>query len=222
MAEAHTPQGEKEPPMAQVAPSSPRTIRFGVFELDLKAGELRKQGVKIKLQEQPFQILVMLLEHPGEIVTREEIQQKLWPADTFVDFEHGINAAVKRLREALDDSADNPRFVETLARRGYRFVYPVDVEAHPPWRTPLRIRRWATVLLVTAIAVTLGIWIFQSRKERSEASLIAVPLTSYPGYEGYPSFSPDGTQVAFQWLRKNRQQTATSTSSRSAWNHPPA
>ena len=115
--------------MVPTAPPGPRTIRFGVFELDLKAGELRKQGLKIKLQEQPFQILVMLLERPGEVVTREEIQQKLWPADTFVDFEHGINAAVKRLREALDDSADNPRFVETLPRRGYRFIAPVDVGA---------------------------------------------------------------------------------------------
>ena len=111
--------------MAPATSASPRSIRFGVYELDLEAGELRRQGLKVKLQEQPFQILVMLLEHPGEVVTREEIQQRLWPADTFVDFEHGINAAVKRLREALDDSADNPRFVETLARRGYRFIYPV-------------------------------------------------------------------------------------------------
>src|SRR3989304_4597918 len=105
----------------------PRVIRFGV----LRAGELRKQGLKIKLQEQPFEVLVMLLEHPGEVVTREEIQQKLWPADIFLDFEHGINAAVKRLREALDDSADNPRFVETLARRGYRFIAPVEGTVAP-------------------------------------------------------------------------------------------
>ena len=115
--------------MAPAIPPSPHTIRFGVFELDLRAGELRKQGLKIKLQEQPFEVLVMLLERPGEVVTREEIQQKLWPADTFLDFEHGINAAVKRLREALDDTADNPRFVETLARRGYRFICPVDAGA---------------------------------------------------------------------------------------------
>jgi Tol biopolymer transport system component/DNA-binding winged helix-turn-helix (wHTH) protein len=190
-----------EPPI----PPRPHTIRFGVFELALRAGELRRQGVKVKLQEQPFDVLLMLLEHPGRVVTREELQKKLWPADTFVDFEHGINAAVKRLREALDDSADNPRFVETLARRGYRFIAPVDVGAGlvpaqgRPQGAPLRIRRWAMVLLVAAIAAALGIWIFQSRKQRSEAPLIPVPLTSYPGYEGYPSFSPDGTQVAFQW-----------------------
>ena len=115
--------------MAPAIPPSSRTIRFGVFELDPRAGELRKHGLKIKLQEQPFEVLVILLERPGEVATREEIQQKLWPADTFVDFKHGINAAVKRLREALDDTADNPRFVETLARRGYRFIAPVDVGA---------------------------------------------------------------------------------------------
>jgi DNA-binding winged helix-turn-helix (wHTH) protein len=105
---------------------SPRMVRFGVYEVDLRAGELRRSGVKIKLQEQPFQILSLLLERPGDVVTREEIQKKLWPADTFVDFEHSLNAAVKRLREALGDSADNPRFVDTLHRWGYRFIYPVE------------------------------------------------------------------------------------------------
>lgn len=100
-------------------------IRFGVFEVDLLAGELRKRGVKIKLQEQPFQVLAMLLERPGEVVTREEIQKQLWP-DTIVEFESNLNAAIKRLRDALDDSADNPRFVETLHRRGYRFIAPVE------------------------------------------------------------------------------------------------
>ncbi len=104
------------------------TIRFSVFELDLKAGELRRNGSKIRLQEQPFQILVSLLEHPGEVVTREELRSKLWPADTFVDFDHSLNAAIRRLRDALGDSADRPRFVETVARRGYRFIAPV---THP-------------------------------------------------------------------------------------------
>jgi len=99
-----------------------QSIRFGSFEVDLRAGELRKHGAKIRLQEQPFQILVMLLEHPGEVVTREELRNKLWPADTFVDFDHGLNKAINKLREALGDSADSPRFIETLAKRGYRFV----------------------------------------------------------------------------------------------------
>lgn len=100
-------------------------LRFGVFELDLRAGELRKHGLRVRLQEQPFQVLAMLVEHPGEVVAREELQKKLWPADTFVDFDHGLNKAINKLREALGDSADSPRFVETVARRGYRFLVDV-------------------------------------------------------------------------------------------------
>src|SRR5215467_14522756 len=101
-------------------------MRFGVFEVDSRAGELRRNGIRVKLQDQPFQVLALLLEKPGEVVTREELQRRLWAADTFVDFDHSLNAAVKRLRDALGDSADNPRFVETLARRGYRFLAPVE------------------------------------------------------------------------------------------------
>jgi TolB-like protein/Tfp pilus assembly protein PilF len=100
-------------------------IHFGIFEADLRAGELRRNGSKVKLQEQPFQILAMFLERPGEIVTREELRARLWSADTFVDFDHGLNSAIRRLRDALGDSAENPSFVETLGRRGYRFIAPV-------------------------------------------------------------------------------------------------
>src|ERR1700751_837544 len=100
-------------------------IRFGIFDVDLRAGELRKHGLKIKLQEQPFQILQILLEHPGEVVTREELQRRLWASDTFIDFEHGLTNAIKRLREALGDSAETPRYIETLSKRGYRFIAPV-------------------------------------------------------------------------------------------------
>jgi TolB-like protein/DNA-binding winged helix-turn-helix (wHTH) protein/Tfp pilus assembly protein PilF len=102
-------------------------FRFGTFELDLRAGELRKHGLRIRLQEQPFQVLGMLLEHPGEVVTREELQKKLWPAGTFVDFDHGLNKAINKIREALSDSAESPRFVETVARHGYRFLAEVKV-----------------------------------------------------------------------------------------------
>ncbi|MGA8311279.1 MAG: winged helix-turn-helix domain-containing protein [Terriglobales bacterium] len=111
--------------MKTSSPSAP-TFRFGVFELDPRAGELRKKGMKIRLQGQPVDILAMLLERPGEVVTREDLQKKLWPADTFVDFEPGLNNAIKRLRAALDDDADTPRFIETLPRRGYRFVGQVN------------------------------------------------------------------------------------------------
>ena len=103
-----------------------RIIRFGEFEFDVRAAELRKDQNKIRLQEQPFRILVMLLEHPGEVVMREEIRTRLWPNGTVVEVGHGINAAVQRLREALGDSAENPRYVETVARRGYRFACPVE------------------------------------------------------------------------------------------------
>lgn len=103
-----------------------RAIRFGAFEADLSSGELRKHGLRIKLQDQPFQILVMLLDRPGEVLTREELHQKLWPTDTFVDFDHGLNNAINRLREALNDSADSPRYIQTLPRRGYRFIAAVN------------------------------------------------------------------------------------------------
>ncbi len=103
-----------------------RLLRFGVFEVDLTAGELRKNGARIRLQEQPFQVLTALLQNAGQVVTRDELREKIWPADTFVDFDHSLNTAVNKIREALGDSASSPRFVETLARRGYRFIAPVD------------------------------------------------------------------------------------------------
>jgi TolB-like protein/DNA-binding winged helix-turn-helix (wHTH) protein/Tfp pilus assembly protein PilF len=103
-----------------------RQARFGPFEVDFRAGELHKNGRKIRLQDQPLQVLALLLEQPGEVVTREELQQKLWPMDTFVDFDHGLNNAINKLRDALNDSAEAPRFIETLPRRGYRFVAGVD------------------------------------------------------------------------------------------------
>jgi DNA-binding winged helix-turn-helix (wHTH) protein len=107
------------------ARSAGKSLRFGIYEADLTTGELRKSGTLIRLQEQPFQILTMLLERPGDLVTRDELRSKLWPADTFVDFDHSLNTAVNKIREALGDSASNPRFVQTIARRGYRFIAPV-------------------------------------------------------------------------------------------------
>lgn len=112
-----------------VPQSNSRIVRFGVFQLDCSAGELSKSGVKLRLQGQPFQILLLLVDRPGEVVTREELQQKLWPSDTFVDFDHSLNTAINKVREALGDSASSPRYVETLARRGYRFIAPVQTEA---------------------------------------------------------------------------------------------
>jgi DNA-binding winged helix-turn-helix (wHTH) protein len=116
-----------------------RPIRFGVFEVDLHTGELRRQGVRIKLRDQPFQILLLLLAHPGEVVSRDELQKQLWPGDTFVDFDRGLNKAVNHLRDALGDSAESPRFIETLPKRGYRFITSVD--AYPPNGYPLEPTR---------------------------------------------------------------------------------
>jgi cholera toxin transcriptional activator len=109
-----------------MAEQGTRRYRFGVFEADAATGELRRQGIRIKINAQPFQVLCLLLERPGELLTRDEIARELWPDGTFVDYEHGVNSAINRIREALGDSAANPRFVETLARRGYRFVAPVE------------------------------------------------------------------------------------------------
>lgn len=147
--------------MVEAAPQ-PLTVRFGPYEADLGTGELRREGTKVPLQDKPFRMLVLLLRRPGELVTREEIRTKLWPADTFVDFEHGLNTAVKKLRQALDDSAETPRFVETLPKRGYRFVAAVSMEsapggdpAPPSAASPPTWRPHAAGALVLAMAVAL-------------------------------------------------------------------
>jgi Tol biopolymer transport system component/DNA-binding winged helix-turn-helix (wHTH) protein len=146
----------------EVSSNGNSTIHFSIFELDLRAGELRRNGSKIRLQEQPYQVLLSLLEHPGEVVSREELRSKLWPADTFVDFDHSLNAAVRRLRDALGDSADTPRFVETVARRGYRFIAPV---AKPPATSELTAvpakhrhsRRWWAIALGSFALLSIGV-----------------------------------------------------------------
>ena len=191
-------------------------IRFGIFEADFRAGELRRNGAKIRLQEQPLQVLALLLVKPGELVTREELQSKLWPADTFVDFEHGLNAAVKRLRDALGDSADNPCFIETLARRGYRFIAPVNdptatlkVPAQGPQPAQLirpnqvasRARSYWQIALATSLVLLFGIFGGWQAGHRSAASirLSERRLTANPENEPIMSaaLSPDGRYLAF-------------------------
>src|SRR5205814_8216520 len=110
----------------------PQLVQFGPFEVNLQTGELRKQGIRIRLQPKPWQVLRTLLESPGSVVTREELRSRLWPEDTFIDFESGVNTAINRLRLALSDSADNPRYIETLSRNGYRFIAPI----HTPLPVP--------------------------------------------------------------------------------------
>jgi Tol biopolymer transport system component/DNA-binding winged helix-turn-helix (wHTH) protein len=186
--------------------------RFGPYELAQATGELRKHGLRLKLQDQPVRLLVLLLENAGEVVSREQIQERLWASDVHVDYENAINSAVRKLREVLIDTSENPRFVETLARRGYRFIAPVvrmpaaSLPAEPPV-APVEIpvlvagkRRlnwfWAVVAVVAVVAVGGASWFWLGRGGAGP-SLQAMPLTSSPGYESWPSFSPDGTQVAF-------------------------
>src|SRR5262245_14291078 len=145
----------------------PCVVRFGAFEADVKAGELRKDGLRIKLQEQPFKILTLLLHHPGDVVTREEIQKALWGSDTFVDFDRGLNKAINRLREALGDSAENSQYVETLPKRGYRFIAAVapvidDIGVtSEPESPPRKFRAWLTaaVLIIAVSATALVVYL---------------------------------------------------------------
>jgi Tol biopolymer transport system component/DNA-binding winged helix-turn-helix (wHTH) protein len=179
---------------------APKGIRFGLFEADLVAGELRKHGRKVKLQEQPFQLLALLVQRPGQIVPREELQKALWPADTFVEFDQAVNTAIKKLRQALGDSAENPRFVETLPRRGYRFIAPIaSLEGAVPIAVPGRPHlRWIVAFIAIVIIAAAG-WLVGKRTPLRARSAMPVPLTTYPGEESQASFSPDGNQVAFVW-----------------------
>ena len=199
--------------MAEVN-SSARMVRFGVFEADLGTGELRKKGVRVPLQGQPFQVFSILLENSGELVTREELRRQVWPEDTFVDFDHGLNTAITKIRLALGDQADNPRFVETLPRRGYRFIAPVDkpsspMPAAPPPQRPLEAlptkARWNWgVGLALGLLFAIGIWRFtRNRAEVDLPPLEVVPLAALPGFESDPAFSPDGNQVAFAFGAKD-------------------
>lgn len=178
-------------------------ISFGPFEADLQTRELRKNGVRLRLPGQSFQILKMLLERPGELVTREELQLALWPSDTHVDFERGVNAAVNRLRDVLGDSADSPQLIETLSRRGYRFIGKIDV-APGPVDVPNDRRAWvrAVTWIVGGAGFVLAVaFVFLRFRHvgNVEEKFAPVPFTTYQGIEACPTFSPDGSQIAFAW-----------------------
>lgn len=181
-----------------------RLIRFGTFELDVPSGELRKGGTRLNLQEQPLQFLLALLDRPGEVVTREELVQRLWRSDTFVDFEHGLNAAVKRMRDTLGDSAETPRFIETVPRRGYRFIAPVEI-VDPEGALRLSRSSYPTRIIVAsaaAVVVLALIALWWSRLPRSNRGgtlpLHVVTLTTMNGFEA-GQVAPDGQHVVFEW-----------------------
>jgi TolB-like protein/DNA-binding winged helix-turn-helix (wHTH) protein len=193
------------------------TLRFGVFELDPRAGELRKQGMKIRLQGQPVDILVMLLQRPGETITREELQKKLWPADTFVDFEQGLNNAMKRLRAALDDDAESPHFIETLPRHGYRFVGSVNgsertpVEAKTTHSTGafIRLAALGALALLAVAALLLGLnvrgWrarLFMRSPRPHIQALAVLPLTNLSGDPEQEYFADGMTESLITELGK--------------------
>ena len=180
-------------------------IRFDLFEADLAARELRKRGVRLKLQDQPFQVLAALLETPGEVVNREELQDRIWGDDTFVDFDKSLSAAVNKIRQALDDSRTRPRFIETIPKVGYRFIGSLDAETPPSDAAPAADRRvvftaYAAVGVLLAGLLVLAGWVWSGATDDSPTAIAIsppVPLTSYPGDERQPTFSPDGRQVAF-------------------------
>jgi len=204
---------------------SRRIVRFGPFEVNAQAGELHKQGHKTRLQEQPFQILLLLLERPGEVVTREELRQKLWSADTFVDFEAGLNTAVKKLRDALEDLADQPRFIETLPRRGYRFIFPVvgepiatDVPQPAAWRRARWVVGSLGIVAMLGILLTANVGglrerVLGARNVGPIDSVAVLPcknLTGDPGQE----FLADGlTDVLTTQLAQVKSLTVPSVTS---------
>src|SRR5713101_4101874 len=205
-------------------------LRFGVFEVDLRAGELTKRGLRVRLQEQPFQVLAMLLEKPGELVTREELQKKLW-SQTVVDFDHGLNKAINKIREALGDSAENPRFVETVPRRGYRFIAPVNTHDQPqqPAITELstpehrssspsvnvepakavRIgnRFWKLIAIAACILLTATIALLLQRDVNHDITRYRyTPFAMHPEGQSQPKWSPDGKAIAYLGLVNGHRQ----------------
>ena len=187
-----------------------RTVRFGIFEVDLRSGGLRKSGSRIKLQDQPFKVLQILLEHSGDLVTREELQSRIWPEESFGDFDHAVNVAVGKLRTALGDSADNPSFIETVPRRGYRFVARLDgtsVEADPSnvstagaysSRTFSRLNGTLLAALASLFAVVLlGLGVFLGRRIAPSQAPDFQRLTVRHGTVYSARFAPDGHDVIY-------------------------
>lgn len=191
------------------------SVRFGPFELSLETQELRKHGIPVSLFGQAIQILLVLTANPGRLVTREELQQKLWPGASYGDPEHGLNAAVNKLREKLGDSATTPTYIETLQGRGYRFIGKIESDESGPSpdepEPPKPRRKWKAALIAVALVLAGAALLYPWLKPLIERQirvaqlqrLTVVPLTSLPGNVMSPTFSPDGSQVAFAWDGEN-------------------
>jgi Tol biopolymer transport system component/DNA-binding winged helix-turn-helix (wHTH) protein len=190
--------------MAVASDNGTGTIQFSIFELDVNAGELRRNGSRVRLQDQPFQVLISLLQRPGQVISREELRSKLWPADTFVDFDHSLNAAVRRLRDALGDSAEKPRFVETVARRGYRFIAPVSKPLNGQVvasvsAKPSNSLRWWWIVALPLVLVGIVIGWHAGRSASGTGTVRSRKLTANPSEIPVlgQAISPDGKYLAF-------------------------
>lgn len=219
----------REPGASSVQVGGRGTIRFGLFEANLETEELRKSGVRIRIQAQPFRILTMLLERTGEVVTREEIRQRLWGSDTIVDFDHSLGTAINKIREALGDSAENPRFVETLTRRGYRFIAPVTIPEQPqpfitvapaepvPVVAPRQSRgaRWVVGAAGAVVLAVAAFWAGARVASRPVAPPLITQVTysgrvspGDPQFESFPASVTDGSRIYFSEIENGRSQMA--------------
>jgi DNA-binding winged helix-turn-helix (wHTH) protein len=200
-------------PVPVSAPTSRTILRFGTFELDLQIGELRKSGIRVKLQPQPFRILTLLLENAGELVSRDELSEKFWPAETYVEFDRSLNRAIVKLRDTLGDTAESPRFIETVPKRGYRFIAPVTrspILTPEPVAVPEPPRRfvWKPLvigLLTLALGVGAYLLVRQERKANSTAirSIAVLPMENFSGDPAQQYFADGMTDELITMLARN-------------------